>query len=784
MTALDRKLWRELWGLRAQTLAIALVTASGIAVFVMAMGALASLEATRTAFYERYRFAEVFASLRRAPEATAERIAALSGVQAIETRIVVATDVTVPGFAEPVQGRFVSLPELAEPVLNVPHLRSGRMPEPGRLDEVLLGEAFAEAHGLRPGDHLFANLEGTRRRLEVVGTALSPEFVYAIAPGALMPDDRRFALVWMPRPALAGAFDLDGAFNDVSLTLLRGVQPEAVIDPLDRILAPYGGLGAYPRADQLSHFFLDQEIAQLRVMASSLPVIFLAVAAFLLNTVTARLVALEREAIGVLKAFGYADRAVAWHYVKLVLLMALPGIVLGLLGGVWLAQALTGLYAQFFRFPFIQLVFEPLPLVLVVIVTLGAALLGSAGAVRRASRLAPAEAMRPPVPASYRGLAWLSRLGLDQPSLMILRHLVRYPARALLSIAGIAAAVAILLTSQHFLDAVEALVRHEFEQARRFDLAVTFFEPAHARSVEELGGLPGVLAVEPLRQLAVRFRHGPIAERGAVTGVLPEARLERILDAEGRPLTVPEHGLVLSKVLADKLGVGRGDLLRVEVMEERRPVLELHVAAVVETHLGSAAFMHLDAMAEALGEARRAGEVRLSLDPLALADVIAALQERPAVAGVTRRQAFIDSFEETLAETINITVGFYVLFASLCTIGVVYNAARIGLSERGRELASLRVLGFTRTEVAYILLGEMLLLVVLALPLGAVLGLGLARSIAAAMESELFRIPDVIEPAGFAFSFAVVLLAALLAALVVGRRLWRLDLVASLKTRE
>ena len=784
MTALGTKLRRELWQMRAQTLAIALVTASGIAVFVMAMGALASLEATRTAFYERYRFAEVFVGLTRAPERVAEAVREIPGVQAVETRVVATADLDVPGFEEPVLGRLMSLPADGVADLNVPHLRSGRLPESGRLDEVLLSEAFAAAQNLRPGDHLFANLDGTRRRLEVVGTALSPEYVYAIAPGALVPDDARYGIVWLPRPALAAAFDLDGAFNDLSLTLLRGVEPQAVIDPLDRLLAPYGGQGAYPRADQLSHFFLDEEIEQLRVIAGVLPVIFLAVAAFLLNTVIHRLVAMERAAIGVLKAFGYSDAAVGWHYVQLVLLMTLPGLVLGLVGGVWLARALTELYAQFFRFPFIQLVFEPGPLILVMVVTLGAALSGGAAAVRRAVRLTPAEAMRPPTPPNYRGLAWLARLHLDQPSLMIFRHLVRFPLRASFSVLGIAAAVAILLTSQHFLDAVEALIEHELELARRYDLAVTLFEPRHARAETELANLPGVLAVEPARQLAVRFVNGPIRERGSVTGVTPEARLERILDADARPVIVPEAGLILSRALATKLRVGRGDVLTVEVMEGRRPTLELHVAGVVETYLGTAAFMHLDGMAEALREAPRPSELRLLVDPLAEREVIERLRQRPEIAGVTRRQAAIDSFRETLAETMAITVGFYILFASLCTIGVVYNAARISLSERARELASLRVLGFSRAEVGYILLGEMLLLTLIALPLGALLGTGLARFISESLESELFRIPPVVEPASYAFATSIVLVAACLSALVVGRRLWRMNIVDALKTRE
>ncbi len=784
MTALHRKLWRELWGMRGQTLAIALVTASGIAVFVMAMGALSSLEATRTAFYERYRFAEVFVSLKRAPERLAEAVRELPGVQTVETRIVAAADLTVVGFAEPIQGQLVSLPEHGAPVLNLPHLRSGRMPDPGRLDEALLSEAFAEAHALRPGDTFLANLEGKRRRLTVTGTALSPEYVYALAPGALVPDDQRYGIVWLPRPALAAAFDLDGAFNELSLTLLRGIEPRSVIEPLDLLLDPYGGKGAYARADQLSDYFLEQEIEQLRIIAGLLPVIFLAVAVFLLNTVTGRLVAMQREAIGVLKAFGYTDTEVGLHYVQMVLVMSLPGIVLGLLGGVWLAGALTELYTQFFRFPLIQLVIEPWPMVAVVVVTLAAALLGSTGAVRAASRLAPAEAMRPPVPASYRGLAWLARLRLDQPSLMIVRHLARFPLRGLFSIAGIAAAMGILLVSQHFLDAVDALLEHELATARRYDLAVTFFEPQHGRAVAELASIEGVLMVEPQRQLAVRFLAGPVRELGAITGIRPEARLDRILDADGQALAVPEDGLVLSLALAQKLGVGRGDVLLVEVLEGRRPRLELHVAGVVETYLGTTAFMDLEAMARALKEAPQPGAARLMVDPLAEARVIRALQERPEVAGVHRRQAFIDSFRATVGETIHIVTGFYVLFASLCTIGVVYNAARIGLSERGHELASLRVLGFSRSEVSYILLGEMLLLILLALPLGALFGSLLALVITSGIDSDLFRIPYVIEPASFGFSGLVVLAAGLGSALIVGRQLWRLDIVAALKTRE
>ncbi|MEO1018088.1 MAG: FtsX-like permease family protein [Pseudomonadota bacterium] len=784
MSVLDRKLWRDLWRIRGQVLAIALVVGCGLSVFIMSFGVMTSLEETRIAYYERARFADVFSSLKRAPLKLEAEIEHIPGVITAESRIVEGATLDIEGFAEPVLGQLVSIPETGQPLLNRLILRQGRWIASQRPDEIILNEPFAEAHGLRPGDRLHANINGKRRHLKVVGIALSPEFVYAIAPGSLMPDDKRFGVLWMGREALAGAFDLDEAFNQLSVALTRGAKPEAVIDSIDLRLAKYGVTRTYEREDHLSDRFLTDEIDELRTRAEMLPTIFLVIAAFLLNTVVGRLIELERSEIGLLKAFGYTPVAVLIHYLKLVAAIAAPGIALGCIGGLWMGRGLTLLYGDFFRFPFLTFRFEPSIFVIALLISLTAAFVGTFFAVLRAARLPPAEAMRPPAPPSYRSglLARLRRL--DQLSIMIVRHIVRFPLRSFMTTAGMAAALGLLVTVALWLDSTNHLLNTEFRELRRYDLQVGLFEAEHPTAVHEAVNLPGVNAVEPLRNLPVRFVHGTVEYEGAIRGVIPGARLERVVDVEIGPVGIPDRGLILSTALAQKLGVGRGDQVRVEVLEGRRPVVDLRVSGLIEVYLGMPAYAHIDALADLMDEDRLVNEIHLAVDHAALPALYEALKERPAVASVVRREAAIETFEETMAESVNIIVGFYGVFAAFLTFGIVYNGARVALSERARELASLRILGFTHGEVAYTILGELALLTWLALPLGCLFGYGLSSLIIASIDSDRFRVPLVIEPRNFGISMIVVIAAATISSLFVWWRVARLDLIAVLKSRE
>jgi putative ABC transport system permease protein len=785
--ALHRKLLRDLWRLRGQVLAIALVMASGIGVLVMALTTVESLEETARAYYERYRFADVFARVERAPEHLELQLREIQGVQAVETRIVRTAVLDIEGFEEPVVGQLVSVPEREEPRLNRLALREGRYPRAEAPDEVILSEPFAEAHGLQPGDRFRAILNGRWRVLTVVGTALSPEYVYAIGPGALMPDDLRFGVLWMGREALQAAFDLDGAFNDVSLALLRGTNPEYVVDRVDRLLERYGGVGSYARADQLSNWFLMNEIVQLRTLSTILPTVFLAVAAFLTHMVLGRLIAVERSEIGLLKAFGYSNRDIALHYTRFVLGIGAVGVLLGWFIGYWLGLYNTRMYAEFYHFPFLLFRPGPVPFLVAALVSLGAALLGALGAVRTAAALPPAEAMRPPAPPLFRRTA-LSRLRfvqrLDQPTRILLRQVIRWPGRSFITAAGISMAVAVLVTSMQWLDAINHMVNVYFLEAQAQDVSIGFAEPRSSEIVRDLARLPGVQTTEPMRSVPAKLRNGWREQREAVQGLPARQELYRVYDAAGRALELPEEGLVISTMLAKLLDVREGDYITVEVLEGRRPVVDVPIAGTFETYIGSPAYMDIHALNRLMRERPSVTTVHLRTDSQARSALFTELKSLPRVSAVTVKESAVQTFRDTMAETIMIFVSFFIAFSCALAFGVTYNAARISLSERGRELATLRVLGFTRAEISYILLGEVALLTLVAMPLGCLAGYALASLIVRAFETELYRVPLVVLASTYAWSMLIGLAATAVSALLVRRRVDRLDLIAVLKTRE
>jgi putative ABC transport system permease protein len=785
--ALDRKLLRDLWILKGQAVAIAAVIGAGLAMFVAYLSTFESLERSQGRYYERYRFADVFAQLKRAPLSLGADIAAIPGVLAVETRVVASVTLDVPGLDEPALARLSSIPVPARPMLNGLFLRSGRLPEPGRPDEVVASELFVQANHLGVGDAIGAIINGRRRTLRIVGVALSPEYVVTVRPGELIPDNRRFGVLWIDRRALATAFDMEGGFNDVALKLAPGTEPTAVIEALDRLLEPYGGLGAIPRALQISHWTIANELAQLRGFGFAIPVVFLGVAAFLLNVVLTRIVSVQREQIAALKALGYANREVGWHFAKWSLVVGGVGSAIGLAGGAWMGSAMTDLYNVFFRFPVLLYAMSAPVAVAAVAVSLTAALLGALGAVRRAVRLPPAEAMRPEAPGRYRPSV-LERLGIGRlfgpPGRMIIRNVERQPVRTLTSVVGIGFAASMLVLGIFFLDAIDEVMRVQFTVVQRQDVTVSFVEPRSARALYELQRLAGVLAVEPSRVLAVRLRAGHRSRQIGLSGVVPNPRLQRVVDTSSVPVPLPPAGVVLSRSLAELLGVREGGFVDVEVLEGRRPQHRVQVTALVEEYIGVSAYMELSALHALMREAGVLSGAYLRVDPAHEAALYARLKAIPAIAGVALKRAALESLQKQMDETMGVMVGFNILFAGTIAFGVLYNAARISLSERSRELASLRVLGFTRAEISAILLGELALLTLVGTPLGLAMGTGFATVIMTWLQTELYRFPVVIGSGTYAAAAGVTLTAAVVSGLIVRRRLDRLDLVQVLKSRE
>ena len=785
LNALNRKLLRETGTLKGQIATIAVVLASGIVCFIALRGTYASLLASEVDYYDRFRFADIFAQAERVPETVARRIEALPGVATVQTRV--AKDVTLPieGLPHPAYGRMLSLPPAGVATTNAIYLKQGRLPE--RDDELVLLEAFAEAYGLEPGHHVPVVVNGKRRSFRVAGIAMSPEFVYAIRPGALVDDPKRHAVLWMQRSALASAFQLGGAFDEVSLKLAPGASEKSVREGLDRLLLPFGGNGSIGRKDQISNRIVSQELDQLGVLSTMVPAVFVGVTAFLVNLVLGRMIRLQRPEIATLKAIGYTNAEIGRHYLGLVFVVLLPGSVLGLVGGVTLGHLVLGLYGTTFRFPNLEFHLSAGLVATSVAVSAIAALVGAWGAVRSAVRLPPAEAMQPPAPARYRRSV-VERLGVSAligtSGMMVLREITRRPLRTLLSSLGIAGAVSLLILSHFGLDSLINYFEGTFRREQRQDLAVVFARPVAPAVVAELARVPGVLTAEGVRAVPVRIRYEHRARDSVMMGLPAPNTLRRLVGHGGPEVAVPVDGVVLTKTLGDVLGLRIGDRPEVEVREGDRRTVRPVVVGFVDESVGMSIYAQAGTLAALEGDLGAVSSVLLKVDPLRAAQVDAELRRSPSIIDVSDASGDMQRMLDMNTSFMNVWTAISITLSAGVVFGVVYNNARIGLAARARDLASLRVLGFTRGEISWILLGNQAIEVALAVPLGLWLGRAWARQFMSTVDQETFRWEVAIAPRTYLLSVVVTLFAAAASALWVRRSLDTLDLVAVLKARE
>lgn len=786
MRALTRKLGRDLAAMKAQVASIALVIACGIGGFIGSLATHDSLITARADYYDDARFAHVFATARRVPDLVEAKLRAIAGVVEVETRVVRDAQLSIEGVAPPMIARLIGTRFEALPGINRITLRLGRWPAPGEARAALVNHRFFEARGLKLSAWVQVLMNGRLERFQVVGTALSPEFVYATRGGG-MPDDEWFAVLWVESRELAAAHDLQGSFNSALLRLERGASAAHAVAAVDRVLDAYGGLGAVGREDQVSDRILTQEIDQQKVFGTVLPAVFLMVAAFIVNVVVHRQVNAQRSEIAALKALGYDGRRIAGHYLAFAAAIVALGLLLGVGLGAWLGVAMTRLYTDFFHFPRFHFAIAPWILASGAAAAIASACGGALLATRGILRLNAAEAMRPPAPAQFRPLL-LERLGwaraLTPSQRMIMRNLERRPVRAATTVAGIAGSAAILIGGIFWGDALDWFMDVHFNKVNRADVQVAFAE-AVPRSVRaDLLRLPGVSQAEVGRGIAVELSAAHRRYRTALTGLDEGITLQQVIDANLRRAREPGGGVVLTTRLAERLGVGPGDVVHARLLQGDRRELALRVGAAVGELAGMNAYLPLAELNALAGEGDLVSFASLRVAREEERAFLARVKEVPAAAVVLVNRTLVETFRETSARNVLFFTTILSAFAATIAVGVVYNNARIQLAERSWELASLRVLGLTRREVSVLLLGELALEIAVAIPLGLAAGYGLAALLLALMPHEVLEIPLVIFPSTYLYAAAIVLAAGVAAALVVRRRIDRLDLVGVLKTRE
>ena len=787
LSALDKKLLRDLGRMKMQAIAIGLVIAVGVVVLVMMDGLFHSLSQTKDTYYDRYRLAQAYAPAVRAPKYLLNNLAAIPGVDSVMGRMRGGGLIDLPQEDVPISAAVLSLPDHGVPRLNDIYLAEGNQLDPGRENQAILLRSFANAHGISPGDTISATINGARRKLEIAGLAQSPEFLISMAPGELAPDDKRFAVLWMSETSLGAAFDLRGAFSEALFSLTRDAKLPQVLDRVDQVLANYGGTGAYGIEDQASNRFLTEEIKGLATQSKILPPIFLAIAAFLLNIVISRMIQSEREQIGLLKAFGYSSFEVSAHYFKFVLAIAIGGALVGCLIGVMVGRSYADLFQQYYKFPFLVFRVDPQAFIIGILVSVFTASAGALFVLRNVFALTPAVAMRPPAPADYSTaggfLAVVNRL-FDQPTRMVLRRVARHPGRAFGAALGVGAGMGLSAASIGLMMTFTTVVDQTFDYVDRSDMTVVFAALRSDKTLYELNALEGVAQVEPFRVVPVIMRNGLHSHKGALTGLIANPQQFRAVDKDLNPIRLRDDGIIIAKALAKKLAIAPGQTMTIEVQEGERPILSMPIVGIAETLSGAPAYLQIGALNRALKQPSQISGAYLQIDEKYQSELYESLKAMPFIAGASLKSTSREAFETLMDQSAGSMRYVMSFIAAIITFGIVYNSTRIAFAERARDLASLRVIGFTKGETAFVLLGELAIMVILAVPIGIAFGIGLNVAIVEGFSTDLYQIPNQLQPEAFGTAGIAVLVSSIFSGWMVKRNMDGLNLVSALKTRE
>ncbi|HUT95747.1 MAG TPA: ABC transporter permease [Thermoguttaceae bacterium] len=792
MSVLDRKLLRELRASWLLLTAIISIIAVGVACYVSMGAAYHNLTEAKRRYYRQCRMADFWVDLKKVPLAELDALAELPGVAAIRPRIGFYATVDLEHVTKPLNGMVLSLPARREAVINDVVLRRGGYFTDRRENEVIVNEAFAARHGLKPGDWIRLVLNNRRQELFIVGTAISSEFVYLLQPGSLAPDAEHFGVFYLKQTYAEDVFDFDGAANQIVGRLDPQVRPDPteLLAGAERLLSPYGVFSTTPLGDQVSNKFLSQEIEGLKVFAVIMPCIFLAVAAMVLNVLLRRLAEQQRTVVGTLKALGYSDRQVFVHFLKFGLAVGLAGGLVGCGAGHWLAEGLTYMYRQVYEFPELVNRFYPELLLIAVGISLGCAVLGSLQGTRAVLRLKPAEAMRPKPPKKG-GAVLLERVGwfwsrLSSGWRMVVRGVIRSRMRTIAGVFAAAMGSAILVNGFMMMDAARYLVDYQFKWILRSDVDLALKDERTEDALREAARLPGVDWAEPILNVSCTFQNGPFRRKGAITGIAPDARLTVPRDLEAAPIPVPSTGLVMSRKLAEVLHLKRGDLVTVRPTKGLRRERQVPVLQISDSFFGMAVYADIHYLSRLVHEELALSGVQLTTDrnPAHIDALYRELKRMPALQGVSARRDMIANLEKILVEQMGILITAFVLFAGVVFFGSILNASLISLSERQREVATLRVLGYGPWQVGSLLLRESMIVTLVGTFLGMPIGYGLSVLTAMAYDTELFRFPVIATPGTWIWTLALAVLFGLSAHAVVQIVVHRMDWLEALQAKE
>ncbi len=778
---------RDIKSNKGQYIAVILVVVIGIAMYNATLMSYENLSNSVEYYYEEYNLPHLFVRLNKSSESVVRVAEGVDGVTSARGRLVLDVPMEVPDYEGRVQARVVSVPPSNNDALNKLYLEDGRYVSGSYRDTVLVEKMFMEFHGLEIGSTIYPIVDGKRIELEVGGKAVSPEHIYVIPSAqAMMPDNERFTILFLEHGFMQQLFGYDGMVNEVIVEIKDEDRVEEIKKELEDRLKHYGLISVTERDEEVSYVMMENELNGLESMGSAYPVIFLTIGSIVIYMLLLRLVDNQRLQIGVLMALGFTKRAILFHYLGYALFVGFVGSALGSLAGIKLGGALTRYYLVFFNVPVLQI--KTYVSVIIIGILMSVVFCGIAGlnAAKRVLKIAPAEAMRPVAPIE--GKKWwgeriLPFIGSMKISWRLtFRNMWRNKKRTIFTVSAISMTVGLMISILMMLDSVDYLFEMAFGDALSYDYKVAFTTDVHQDIVNDLSEFEEITYVEPIAEYPFRLKNGWREKNTMIMGIERNSRVYHLSGLNGGRIDVPREGILLTEGLAESLGVKRGDMLTIEALNKPGIERQVTVKGLVEEYMGGSGFMELDVLNGVLQEGSTINNALINLRYNS-GNFVRDIEGMAYVQSVREPDDMVKQYNEYMG-LMYAYIGVIITLSCIMGFAIIYNTTTISIMERKRELASLRIMGFTNKKVSELIFNENTAVSVMGLIVGMPLGRFMGVQMLNYVPEDMMSLPLVIFPKTYVLAAVTVALFVILAQMANMRRISRMDLVEVMKSRE
>ncbi|BCZ44916.1 ABC transporter permease [Clostridium gelidum] len=787
MNILFRNLLRDIKKSKGQFISILIIVVLGVTFYTAINSAFKNLSNSSSEYYSEYRLADIWVDLYSAPMGIKEKVDSIPNVKTATGRII--KDASINILEENATLRFITLPDIKKDIVNDVVIKSGRYFSEDDSNQCLLDEDFFKANNLNLGEYIYPIISGNKVKLKIVGCVKSPEFVYTLKDASeIMADNKRFGIIYIKQSFGEAIFDFKGSINNLSIQISNGSDVKTVKDDVKKALKNYGVKNVIDREEQTSSKMISEKIKGLKSMGGTFPVIFFMVASVIIYIMMGRMVESQRTQIGVLKAVGFTNMQVLAYYMSYSAMIALIGSFIGSILGTYMGASMTKLYNQYFNLPLGGIKIYSEFVIPAFILTLFFCLFAGYHSCKAIFKIMPSEAMRQKSPESGKkivieriNLIWINISYLGK---IIVRNLFRYKKRALLTSLGVIFSSAILLVALSMGDSMDFMIQQQYGNIQNYDIKVKFSKLMSIEDLNNIKNITHIKELEPVLETGVEISNGWKHKDVGFTAQIKEPQMYKVEDKSGNAISLPQNGILISEKLANTLGIKVNDSVNIKFYFPGKEKKEMVVKGIIVQYLGLSTYTSMDNLNSILGEGTIASSAVLKLDNTnAENEVKDKLRNMPNVMSVDSKTDSLNALLKTMG-AMQASIGVYIMLAGILLIAVLYNIATINIFERQRELATLKVLGFSNNEVKKLIFNENYIIVIFGMIVGLPFGKWLGASLMASSSTDAYTIPYVVEFKTYIIAIILTLLFTAITNLTLMRKIKALDMIEVLKNKE